>query len=244
MSWNGTVYCRYCGQKGHNSRTCPEKTEHLKRRAEQEGEGREGYWHRQYAKRAGVWLDGSSAKELKKTGNKRRCKYCQKTGHNTRTCPELAEAKKNYIGGTQNARAAVKKAFGQLGLGVGALVRTEQYGEPVLWMVEKINLEQINHEHLEAGHGYNLIQLKRLSGASNASHWQQTHSVGMPALPAEILMEHNLQQNNHGYFQLVGPVAHGLEHGMSEAWLAGEDVNLNDVFEGRQSPNAYENRWE
>jgi len=220
----------------------------MKRRAEGEveaGEGRDGYWHRQYAKRTGTWLDGSSAKEHKKANTrKRRCKYCQKTGHNTRTCPELAEAKKLYMGGVQNARAAIKKGFRQLGLGVGALVTTEKYGEPVLWMIESIALNQVNHEMLEAGHAYNFIQLKRLSGASTANRWDQMHHVGLPALPAEVLMEFGQRQNNHGYFKIVAPVAQGLAHGMDEAWLAGEDIELNAVFEGRESPNAYDNRWE
>ena len=248
MSWSGTVYCRYCGGKGHNSRTCPEKTEHYRLRAQAEienGEGKEGYWHKQYAKRTGEWIDGTSAKELKKrSGGVRRCQYCQKTGHNTRTCPELAEAKKLYMGGVQNSRAAVRKAFNQMGLGVGALVRTEQYGNPVLWMVENIALEQVNHEMLETGQAYNFIQLKRLSGASQCSRWDLNHSVGCPALPPEVLMEFNVAQNGRGVFEIVGPVASGVEQNMTEEWLSGEDVNLKNVFEGRQSPNAYENRWE
>ena len=62
MSWSGTVYCRYCGNKGHNSRTCPQKTEHYRLRAQAEvdnGEAREGYWHREYAKRTGKWARGT-----------------------------------------------------------------------------------------------------------------------------------------------------------------------------------------
>ena len=58
--------CSYCYELGHNARTCPEKTRHLKERAEAEianGEGKEGYWHKQYARRTGQWADGSSAIE-------------------------------------------------------------------------------------------------------------------------------------------------------------------------------------
>ena len=76
-------------------------TRHLKERAESEvanGEGKEGYWHRQYARRTGQWADGTEAIEMKRTkSTARRCKYCNKTGHNTRTCPELAEAKATYM---------------------------------------------------------------------------------------------------------------------------------------------------
>ena len=29
MSYNGTVYCSYCGQKGHNMRSCPKRKEYI-----------------------------------------------------------------------------------------------------------------------------------------------------------------------------------------------------------------------
>ena len=54
MSYNGTVNCRWCGERGHNKRTCPHYTETLKQRAIAEienGEGYDGYWGQQYNKR-------------------------------------------------------------------------------------------------------------------------------------------------------------------------------------------------
>ena len=90
MSYNGTVNCRHCYGRGHNRRTCPDLTATLKSRAEGE-EGNEGYYGKQYAQRTGKYIDGTDAKVLKATraGGTRRCKYCAKKGHNTRTCPEL-----------------------------------------------------------------------------------------------------------------------------------------------------------
>ena len=106
MSYNGTVNCRWCYQKGHNKRSCPEYTEILKKRALQEindGEGYNGYWGKQYNKRVkktGLYADGTAmSKEAIKAATKssrRRCKYCAKQGHNRRTCPTLKTDKASW----------------------------------------------------------------------------------------------------------------------------------------------------
>ena len=55
MSYNGTVFCRDCGGKGHNKRTCPELTSYLKRMAEINPDS---YEAAQYRKRVGIDRDG------------------------------------------------------------------------------------------------------------------------------------------------------------------------------------------
>ena len=63
MSYNGTVRCRECYNTGHNRRTCPQLTERLQRRAQNELDQngtKEGFYGRQYAKRTGTNIDGSS----------------------------------------------------------------------------------------------------------------------------------------------------------------------------------------
>ena len=237
MSWTGTVYCRYCGDKGHNSRTCPSKTEHLRQRAQHEvdnGEGRDGYWHRDYAKRTGKWLNGDAAPEMKKKrkGGTRRCKYCNKTGHNTRTCPELKEAKVTYVANARQARKVVDRRFRDLGIGVGTLIKVDRYGDEELYMVERVNWSLIDHESLATNRG-NALSLKRLTPGES---WRATQDVGYPNLEAHAEVE----QNRWSEYKVVGPVpvpAVGLE------MLECEDLDVKTIFAERHSPNFHENRW-
>ena len=81
MSWNGTVRCSYCGEKGHNRRGCPS----LKKRLEQILAMPEDA--RNYDERCLV-----SEFERKKRNNvDRKCSYCGERGHNRRTCEVLAK---------------------------------------------------------------------------------------------------------------------------------------------------------
>lgn len=230
--------CSYCYELGHNARTCPEKTRHLKERAEAEvanGEGKEGYWHKQYARRTGQWADGSSAIEMKRTkSNARRCKYCNKTGHNTRTCPELAEAKATYMRELVACRSRVFDEISRIGLGVGALVTVEHYGEPVLYMVESLAWNAVDHERIRHNGG-NPIRLRRLTTKLGSS-WNQEMHVGFPRFE-----NMNDAQDRWENYLVVGPVP---VPDPGEAALTGADVNIKEVFSDRQSPNHWDNRWE
>lgn len=249
MSYKRTVYCRYCGEAGHNARTCPSKTRHIKERAEYEvaqGEGRDGYWHKQYAKRTGEWLDGGDATLLKKSTRRqttRRCKYCKKTGHNQATCPELKTAKESYIDGVKLARKGVWENMQRLGLGVGALVRMPTYSwqsadeAGAIWMVKSVNWGSINHENLASGDS-NVLTLERVSSRSKVNQWNLTTGAGF--LKLEGLAPQCEQHRSHEY-TIVGPVPNPV--GPTEEVLNAEDINLKGVFADRESPNAYENRW-
>lgn len=239
--------CGHCYELGHNKRSCPQLTEAYKTRAEAEvrsGDGREGYWHRQYAKRTGTWVDGTPAESLAKQrkGAVRRCKYCNKTGHNTRTCPELAAAKAAYLDGAGRARNALREQFQTIGLGVGALVKLDHYGTPELYMVTGFNPEHMNHETLLHGN-HQAIKLQKLTNLSTTSRWDKTRAVGAPQVPAHVLSAFGLEQNNYSSFELAGPVEGGLGE-LTDAWAGCEDVDIKEVFKERTSPNHYDNQWE
>ena len=152
MSWNGTVTCRFCGERGHNKRTCPAYTERLKGYAQNEvdgGEGRDGYWHKQYAKRTGTWVDGTPAKEMKKgrrdAGQQRRCTFCGKRGHNRRSCPEFATAINDYVEKLFDFRKGILADMKERGLGVGALLMQERWSEKHLVLLHQTRWDQITH---------------------------------------------------------------------------------------------------
>jgi hypothetical protein len=243
MSWNNTVRCGHCFATGHNKRTCPTLTEAYKSRAEAEvagGEGREGYWVRQYAKRVGVWLDnGEEAVELKKTrrGSVRRCSYCNKVGHNARTCPELKEAKTTYLREAMIARKIVFREIQKLGIGIGSLVKGEHYGTPVVYMVAQHNWAGLNHESVKAGSQFMKLQL--LTGGSQADSWHRERWQELPQLQE---LPENLEQRSYAYrLEVVGPVANGLVP--PAGWFDCEDIDEKEIFKDRKSPDFHDNRW-
>ena len=244
MSYNGTVHCRHCYGKGHNRRTCPQLTDQYKRRAVNElnnGEGREGYWHGEYAKRTGYWLDpdtqenGEKATELKKSraSGTRRCKYCAKTGHNTRTCPELKEAKATAIRETREYREAALAVLVERGIGIGALVQTRRYDSTLAYMVKGINWNAMTHR--SGNNNSSIINLEILN-PSLVSGWQRNNQIPVPPVNAE--------STNWDAYEVIGPVpGAAVPLTIPDGWL--EDTSwLEGMFEGAQSPNWHENRYD
>ena len=84
--------CGYCYQEGHNQRTCPKKTEAIKKRHDREvADGRtDSYWIREYQKR--VAPAGTKGKKVKN----QQCGYCQRHGHTRRKCLVLESDKALY----------------------------------------------------------------------------------------------------------------------------------------------------
>jgi hypothetical protein len=244
MSYNGTVRCRNCYGKGHNSRSCPDMTESYKRRAQAEvdqGDGREGHWHKEYAKRTGTWLNGDVATEMKKkrAGAVRRCKYCNKTGHNTRTCPELKTAKVEFMTQCLNVRKVVSDRLKELGMGVGALIKTEPRSHHAdgdcLYMVTGIAWDEVTHETIRSN-GTHPVRLKKLT-TDIGSSWNNTTSLGLPNLQSHC----DIEQNRWSDYSIVAPVPVAA---LSAPLLLCQDILVEEIFKDRQSPNHWENRNE
>ena len=208
MSYNGTVRCGWCYKEGHNKRTCPEYTAILKERAEQEianNEGYDGYWGRQYNKRVndGLYADGTPMSDehlnaAKVRGGKvRRCTYCGAKGHNRRTCPTLKANKEAYAVDAIAFRRRLVDAMRSAGIGVGALVSTERWGDTYCWMVTQIRWNQI--DHLRVGHCDPVIG----TNVRTVDRYNQVQHMALPALEDE---QGEVIENRRGLSQLVGPV--------------------------------------
>jgi len=211
MSYNGTVQCRECYQTGHNKRTCPDYTERLKSSAQREldgGQGLEGYWGRQYAKRTGKFVDGTSAAEHKSgrrdAGMKRRCTFCAKQGHNRRSCDSLMTASVDYAHKMVDFRTRIVADMRERGLGIGALVLQERWNEKYLSLIDVIVWDQITHRM-----GNNDI-LQGIRCGASGRRW----AGGYP----------ESDFNSHSYHQtdVVGPVG-------SDAIFPPEDFFSHDV---------------
>jgi len=109
MSWSGTVSCRYCGQDGHNRRTCPQRQEWLVRQSED----------------GNKWAEETLERKNRKAV--RKCGWCKEQGHNLRTCPVKTGAYKLVPELKSAVTNLIQKSV--VGVGRGAMLRSNnQYG--------------------------------------------------------------------------------------------------------------------
>ena len=133
MSYNGTVRCSYCYQKGHNKRSCPTKNKHIKNRYEvaiEQGDYRADTFRQEYEARTGLNIvTGEVLPKSKRKVSKVPCSYCGRQGHTRRTCSFLKSDKKVFAEISKLTRKAVWEQLVNNGVGVGSIVpvRTFQY---------------------------------------------------------------------------------------------------------------------
>ena len=157
MSWNGTVRCSYCNQKGHNRSGCPILKENMEKRLE---ENPNDYYAKEYF-------------EKKQRRTKRKCGYCQAPGHHRKTCPAAKIDRDGFI---QRNQAAREKAFEWLknqGIGVGTLIACETYWTgKVVGLVESVNWSAINARTLVDENGVGVpdvscLNIAKLDGSKD-----------------------------------------------------------------------------
>ena len=91
-------YCGYCGQKGHNRRTCPHRSDEAKAQDKK-------------------WM----LKSGRRKGSTTQCSYCGVVGHNRRTCPHLKLQKKTALRLVDSAVHRAATLLSENGFGLGAM---------------------------------------------------------------------------------------------------------------------------
>ena len=114
MSYNGTIHCGYCYEKGHNRVTCEKRKENVEKQRLIDPNS----WSVQQ------YDQERAARKV------RSCKYCNNEGHNRRSCELLKEDRKKAYSDCSEWRVSALKAMDELGLGIGSLVL--HANEPVL----------------------------------------------------------------------------------------------------------------
>ena len=124
MSFSGTVRCSHCGQSGHNKAGCPKYKERI---AQLRARDPDDYYVRQY--------DAAIAKRAASVKN-RRCSYCNEQGHTRAGCKVMKEHKAQFQDDLILWRKAVLKWTKDIGLGIGAMVRSKNvvYRKNKNWM--------------------------------------------------------------------------------------------------------------
>jgi len=105
MSWNGTVRCGHCWERGHNKRGCPA--------------------HKKFIEENPNSAAAKQAAQQKAT--KRQCGWCSETGHNARTCQHKTGAKLKLEEFKPLLETHVGHVLSLAGLGRGALITTTDY---------------------------------------------------------------------------------------------------------------------
>ena len=133
MSWNGTVRCSNCYDKGHNRSGCPKLKEEMQKRLEADPDD----------------YRATNYFEKKKRTSKRTCGYCQESGHNRKTCSEAKIDRDGFIQQNQTAREKALDWLKKSGVAVGALVKFSNYWQPeALALVESVNWTAIDAQRV------------------------------------------------------------------------------------------------
>ena len=172
MSYNGTVRCGHCHNKGHNKRSCPE----LKRLAAADPNG---YYGRQVAR-----MEAASKKP-------RKCSYCKEPGHTRRTCSTLKKNKLEAKQDTTLVRKGLVKWAQASGIGPGALIASrrsfysrgyqeprDEKEQPRVFLVNELNLDVITQRDGLPGNREGQRLIRATDVASGSQVW-----FGLPHVP-------------------------------------------------------------
>ncbi len=102
-----SVYCGYCGKRGHNRLGCPER----KREARENPDGFEAHQIKR------------EAETRRRAVANRRCSYCGGSGHNRRGCKVRKFDEKEMLDRAISYRKSLSKVMIEKGVGVGTLVQ-------------------------------------------------------------------------------------------------------------------------
>ena len=138
MSYSGTVRCSMCYKTGHNKSGCPSVLENYKTYQELIADYKkknpdvdldESYMTYRLREKIGIrykHLEARSIIEAKKLKNtSRKCTYCEKGGHNRRTCGQLVQDINLLFKAQKVYSQKVANAFHSAGTQVGSLVEYE-----------------------------------------------------------------------------------------------------------------------
>lgn len=110
-------HCGYCGNSGHNRRTCPNRSPDVKQ---------------------------SDNAYYKRYRRKRTCRYCRNTDHDKRKCEKLVADRNDWIAKNAKFRKRFIEDAKLVGFGVGALIKRKYWNDETFCLVNKINWDTIN----------------------------------------------------------------------------------------------------
>ncbi len=199
--YRSSPHCGYCYESGHTKRSCP----HYRVKAEKwlaQNPNVEGYKKPYFVQ---------EVERYKNIAKRRRCSWCDQTGHTKRGCSGRKEATAKNISKNKEWRAQVLDKMREVGLGVGALIRDTRRGER-LYMVSRLDWDKLNLTassevaapssdfskwNYKDGAQYPEMIMERIGDDRKTSHY-------MPMLKDE--QGRDLLYYGSGNYKVVGPV--------------------------------------
>jgi len=175
MAHSRTVYCSFCGERGHNRTGCPKRKQYIK--------DNPNSWEAIKEQRKQHRRD-----EIKAKGG-RKCSYCGNRGHTTRTCEVKKQDRARLIEALVRERKLGLKRLNELGWGVGALFeRASRWTEQkTIYMVDKIEWEHWDDSDMVTLRGLNVAK-----ATSNEPHdWKHPRQVSITLTLIDDEREYN-----------------------------------------------------
>ena len=164
MSYRGrSVYCSFCGERGHNRTGCPKRKQYIKDNPDS--------WEAIKEQRKQHRRD-----EIKAKGG-RKCSYCGNRGHTTRTCEVKKQDRVRLTEVLKRERTEGLKRLNEIGWGIGALFERKNrwVDEKHIYMVESIQWDRWNDSHIVSIMGLNVAQA---TGDDNGD-WKKPRQVNI-----------------------------------------------------------------
>jgi hypothetical protein len=217
MAWNNTVTCSWCYKQGHNRAGCPVLREDMQRRLDADPDD---------------W-SARSYFSKKKRSSKRTCSYCSAAGHNRKTCKELAHAKQATAEVAGEWRKKALEHLKNLGLGVGALVKYDKWGndQDQYAIVKSVIWEALDHRLLctayHDAHSFGLSNLgKDLTRVD--------YIASMPADKENVVTPE--AYSPYRQFEIVSPLRpEVVESQVPAGWMTGIGAT-NQIFDKDTKP--------
>ena len=162
MSYTRSVYCSFCGERGHNRTGCPKRKQYIK--------DNPNSWEAIKEQRK-----AQRREEIKAKGG-RKCSYCGNRGHTTRTCEVKKQDRVRLIEVLVKERTEGLKRLNEMGWGVGALFeRTSRWvNEKQMYMVESVEWERWTDSDLVT-----LVGLSIANANGDDGDWRKPRQVSI-----------------------------------------------------------------
>ena len=209
MSWSGTVYCGYCGKKGHNRAGCTKRKQEIR-------EFPDGY-------------EAQKAARKKAYTSPRQCGYCNKSGHNKRTCPEITFDRAKTKKANRLWRESFFNVADEIGFGKGALLELR---DPALierdWERGEIERYIERFGKLAVVVGFNPDKLNHKRGEENTYSSSYETKLVMVLFPNGKKLEVELpgefaricDGGSHGVHNKHWQVVHGVDGNIRKSFTA------------------------
>ena len=162
MSYTRSVYCSFCGERGHNRTGCPKRKQYIK--------DNPNSWEAIKEQRKQQRRD-----EIKAKGG-RKCSYCGNRGHTARKCEVKNQDRVRLIDTLAKERTEGLKRLNEMGWGIGALFERKNrwVDEKQMYMVESIEWDRWNDSDLVT-----LVGLSIINASGSDTDWRKPRQVSV-----------------------------------------------------------------